>query len=390
MACAAAPESPEVVGRGRPLKVLEFRSVRGTGGGPEKTILLGAAAADRSRTSVTVCYLRDARDEVFHIDRRAEQIGIDYVELVERHSFDPSVVGALRHLVRAREIDIIHSHDYKTDAIAWLACRKKARLVATAHGWTGHSAREKYLYYPAGKRLLARFPMVIAVSTDIRHELVRHGARPDRVRVLLNGIDHTVFVRDRRAEQPARERYGFTRDHFVVGSVGRLEVQKRFDILMEACARVRRQFPQLRLVIAGDGGERRVLEQHIASHAYKDWCTLAGHLDDVPGFHHALDLFVQSSAYEGTPNVVLEAMALETPVVATNVGGTAEICREDIDGLIVAPGDDVILSEAIVSAIVDADGRQRRTRSARIRVEHELSFQARVRALDDLYAEMAG
>src|SRR5262245_61717133 len=96
----------------RPVRVLELSSVRGTGGGPEKTILLSAAMADPRTTQVTVCYVRDRRDDVFAIDERAARSGVDYVELLERHSFDPQVWGQLRQLIAERQIDLLHSHDY--------------------------------------------------------------------------------------------------------------------------------------------------------------------------------------------------------------------------------------------------------------------------------------
>src|SRR5215203_4109554 len=106
--------------RRSPIRVLELRSVRGTGGGPEKTILLGTARTDPSRFAITVCYLRDDRDTVFGVDEKAAALRIDYVELRERHSLDPAVWAALRRLVRERRIEIVHSHEYKSDLLAWL------------------------------------------------------------------------------------------------------------------------------------------------------------------------------------------------------------------------------------------------------------------------------
>ena len=108
----------EHVQGGSPVRVLELRSVFGTGGGPEKTILLGAAGADRSRVEVTVCYVRDARDRTFHIDRRARELGVEYLEITERHSFDLRRVWAqLVAVTRERGITLVHSHDYKTDLL---------------------------------------------------------------------------------------------------------------------------------------------------------------------------------------------------------------------------------------------------------------------------------
>ena len=106
-----------------PIRVLELRSVWGTGGGPEKTILLSAARHDRRRFEVTVCYLRDRRDRVFRIGERARSMGVEYAEVVERHSFDPAIWPALRNLVRSRRIDVVHAHEYKTDLLALLLAR---------------------------------------------------------------------------------------------------------------------------------------------------------------------------------------------------------------------------------------------------------------------------
>ena len=370
----------------RPVRVLEFRMVRGTGGGPEKTILAGARLADPARTRVTVCYLRDARDEVFAIDARAQALGVDYTEVVERHSLDWRTPAMVADLVRHRGIDIIHSHDYKTDLIAWIAARRTgAGLLATAHGWTGHSARERWAYYPAHKRLLRRFPLVIAVSSEIRDEIVRHGAAPARVRTLLNGIDPEVFSRRGDRQRKARSRLGIPPEALVIGAVGRLEPQKRFDLLVAAFKAVRNTHPRALLLIAGDGSLREPLQRQIVEEGLGESCRLLGLVHDVVELHHALDLFVQSSTYEGTPNVVLEAMAMETPVVATDVGGTRELCHPGVHGLIVAPADPAALTAAMLDLVDDPDRRRALAAAARRRVVEQLSFGQRVKALDDIY-----
>ena len=374
----------------RVVHVLEFRMVRGTGGGPEKTILQGALAADPARTRVTVCYLRAADDDVFDIAERARALGVHYVEIVEQRVWDRTLVSRLRALIRDRGVDVVHSHDYKTDLVAWLAARRQqVGLLATAHGWTGHSYRERFGYYPVHKRLLARFPRVIAVSSEIQRELQRYGAPHGRVTVLLNGIDGVKFRREPSHVAAARAALGITPGALVIGAVGRLEPQKRFDLLIDAVARLKSTGRQsMSLLIAGEGSARKTLEAHAARLGLGQTCRFLGHVSDVSAFHHALDVFVQSSDYEGTPNVVLEAMAFETPIVATDVGGTADICRPGIDGAIIAPGDVAGIVRAISELLDDPELRASRTRAARRRVEHDLSFAARVRALDDIYASI--
>lgn len=379
----------EVAAPARSVSVLELRSVRGTGGGPEKTILLGAAQAGPG-VAVTVCYLRDARDTVFGIDRRASAAGVDYVEVRERHSFDPSIWRPLRDLVRARAIDVVHAHDYKTDLLALLLSRSTgAAPLATAHGWTGQSRRERLLYYPADKRLLGRFPLVVAVSSDVKADLVANGCRPERVRVLLNGIDHRAFFREQDRVPEARARFGLADGQFAIGAVGRLEPQKRFDLLIKAFETVRQTYPSAQLLIAGDGSLKQALQSQIAARQLGSCCRLLGQVDDVPLFHHAIDMFVQSSTYEGTPNVVLEAMALETPVVATDVGGTGQLVTHGREGLVVPPGDTEALVSAMQNVLCDPAAAASRVAAARHRVETDLSFECRLRALEAIYREFA-
>lgn len=374
-----------------PLRILELRSVRGTGGGPEKTILLGAAQSDPSRYQVTVAYLRAEHDPLFTIDGRARALGLDYVDVFERGAVDRRAWAQLRALVADRRIDIVHGHDYKTNLLALLLGRATGVIpLTTAHGWTGHSAAERFVYYPADKLIARFFPRVIAVSSEIRDTLVRWGCPRARVRVVLNGIDHRAFVRDRQREQEARGHFGVGAGDFVIGAVGRLEPQKRFDLLLEAFARIASERADVRLLIAGEGSLRPALEAQIAQLGLGDRCRLLGHCADIPLFHHALDLFVQSSVYEGTPNVVLEAMALETPVVATTAGGTAELVRDGIDGLLVPPGSVEALVAALNRAIGDPGATAGRCQSARRRVETDLSFEARMRTVERIYDELAG
>jgi len=371
------------------LRILELRSVRGTGGGPEKTILLGAQRAGR-RFPVTVCYIRDARDRVFGIAERAARLGIDYVEIEERGSFDISILKALRNLVRERRIDVVHAHDYKTDLLALLLARTEGTIpLATAHGWTGHSLKERLLYYALDKQLLRAFPRAIAVSSEIRSELLRHRVRADRVQTVLNGIDYRAFRRDRAIESTARAELGLTRTDIVIGSVGRLEPQKRFDLLIQACAMLQPRWPALRLVIAGDGSERERLEALAAKSLTRGTWNFCGHTGDVARLHHALDVFVQSSDYEGTSNAVLEAMALETPIVATAAGGTAEMIESGVHGLVVGCGDAIELATAMSQTLLEPRARAARVVRARERVETVLSFDERVATVERIYADLA-
>jgi glycosyltransferase involved in cell wall biosynthesis len=372
----------------RPIRVLELRSVRGTGGGPEKTILSGAAQADPRRVQVTVCYLRDARDEIFGIDRRAAALGIDYVEVRERHSFDPSAWIALRRLVRERGIDIVHAHEYKTDLLTWWLSRVEGIVpLSTVHGWSGHSWRERCVYYPADLRVLVRYPRVIAVSSEITRVLVGAGADPSRISTIANGIDHRTFRRDRAREADARRALGLAAGDRVIGVVCRLDPGKGLERLVDAVADLRQHDPRVRLVLVGDGSLRESLERETRARLGPA-CLFTGHRSDIVDLHHAFDLFVHPSDHEGSPNAVLEAMALETPLVATDAGGTADLAQHEVHGLIVPCQNRAALAAAMQRALADPAASAARAAAARRRVEQALSFEARMRAVEAIYVNL--
>jgi glycosyltransferase involved in cell wall biosynthesis len=372
----------------RPVRVLELRSVWGTGGGPEKTILLGAARTDPERFAVTVCYLRDARDDQFSIDARAAQLAVDYVEIVERNSFDWSVFPALRRLVRERQIDIVHAHEHKTALLTLLLARVEPIIpLATAHGWSGLSLKER-AYYAIERRLLARYPLVISVSEPIREALIACGAEPSRVRRIPNGIDQAAFRRIAGTRERVRAGLGIAPGRPVLGAVGRLEPIKRFDLLVDAAARLR--LPERPLVVlAGEGSTRQQLLERARTLGLERDLLLLGHRDDAREVHQAFDVYVQTSDSEGVPNAVLEAMALETPVVATNVGGTGQLIAGGIHGLLVSKGSASELAGAIGETLAHPRRTRDRVAAARQRIERELSFDARMQAVESVYDELA-
>lgn len=373
-----------------PIRILELRSSRGAGGGPEKTILQGAAQTDPARFAITVCYIRDARDTAFSLGTLAAELGVDYAEIEERHSFDPAIWPALRALVRDRHIDIVHAHEYKSDLLALLLGRVEHVIpMATAHGWTGHGSRERLLYYPADRWLLRRYPRVIAVSEQIRETLLAIGCRPERVTTVLNGIDPARFARRPGRREIGRASFNLPHTATVIGSVGRLEPQKRFDLLIEAFDALRRTRPDLRLVIAGEGSQHAMLSAMVTRLGLESHCLLAGHRADVVDVLHAFDLFVQSSEYEGTPNAVLEAMAVEAPVVATTSGGTEQLITHGVHGLLVPINQPDALAAALEEALSRPDEMATRAQAARARIVGELSFRRRMQTVERIYEQLA-
>ena len=208
----------------------------------------------------------------------------------------------------------------------------------------------------------------------IRQTLIARGAPAHRVRRLLNGVESSSLHKPPARIQPERPCAAWLPSGAtVIGSIGRLGAEKRFDVLLRAAAKVS---PRPVVVLAGDGRSRAELER--LADQLGVTLYLLGHRDDVRDVYQALDVFVQSSDTEGIPNAVLEAMAMEVPIVTTDVGGTREIVEDGKLGLLVPMRDPEATARAIRRTCKDAVGRRNRVTAARARVEGELSFDTRM------------
>ncbi|MCA9199211.1 MAG: glycosyltransferase [Planctomycetales bacterium] len=372
-----------------PIRVLVLRAVDGAGGGADQIILRNAVHVS-PQIQMRLCFLRHQDDAEFDFDVRANKLGLDYTEILHRGPFDLQVLSKLADVIQTFQPQVVHSHEYKVNYLNWrLSQRLQFATLATSHGWTGESIRERYFYYPADKWILRSFDHVLAVSDQIRNELRRWQVAPDKVDVILNAIDPQEYVASQSVRTKMRTQLNVDDDTILLGAVGRLERQKRFDILIDTFAQHLSNRPNLRLMIAGEGSLKAKLQQQIVRLGLTNRCQLLGHRSDIRDLYQAFDVLVQSSDYEGTPTVVVEAMALQVPVVATDAGGTAQLLQHKMQGLIVPKRDPVALADAIRQTIDQPEITQRRIQAARTHVQQHLTYAVRTQQLEAVYRRLA-
>ena len=368
-----------------PLRVLELRSASDQGGGPERSILDAAALGETLLVSETLCFLRREGAPPFLAHSRAQEMGLPSFVLEERRAMDHRTLGRLRALVREHRIQIVHSHDYKADLLAFLLARvEPIVLIATAHGWPVRTLREQLLYYPVDQRMLRSFALVIAVSKEIRGKLLRRGARPERVRYLPNAVDTQALTVEAGVRARIRDHWGVDDKERVLGTVGRLEAEKRPDLILRIFASLCQRFSDIRLVMAGAGPMSATLENEARSLGVEDRCLFLGHRSDIEAVYQGFDLFIQASDYEGFPFAVLDAMALEVPLAVTGVGGTADLIEDGAHGLVVPAESPEVLERAINQILQDPKASRQRALAARQRVVEEFSLESRQRQVVDL------
>ncbi|MDA7980292.1 MAG: glycosyltransferase [Pirellulales bacterium] len=364
-------------------------SVTGPGGGAEEIVLRNASRIDPERFKMSISVIRDIVDEQFNFTDRARALGIETYEVFQRGMLDRSVGKRLAEIVEAIKPRIIHAHGYKPVFHTWRLKRRHPIIpIATLHGWTGHTPRERFIYYPAERRLLRSFPRIVAVSEDLRETYLRSGGRAEQVTVLLNGVDPEDFDPQPGLRKNLRQQLDLGPNEIAICGVGRVEPQKRFDVLLESMALLHNNQPKLRLFICGTGSKDEEIRACIQRLNLNETCAMLGHRADMRDLYHAFDMFVQSSDYEGTPTVLVEAMACRLPIVATDVGGTTQLVRPDVDALIVPRREPEKLAAAITRTIEDQAATQQRVAAGRQRVETDLSFRSRLDRLTAIYDEL--
>jgi L-malate glycosyltransferase len=314
---------------------------------------------------------------------------------------DESRAGIMRLFLetrrRLREFrpEILHTHGYKENVLGAAAGRASSRpkLVQTYHGiqenltgWAGARMR----LYDRLNSVVGRMAGdgFIGVSSEIA-QILRERYPEKDVRCIRNGID-VARVAPSRARNAVRDRIGVAREAFVVGTVGRLMPIKAFDRLIAALAQLLRDRAGLnaRLVIVGDGPLRRELEACAARLGVSRETTFLGARGDVYDLMAAFDVFALPSLHEGVPMVILEAMAIGVPIVASRVGGIPEILEDGRDALLVEAAAPGALAHAIGRLAADPSLRAALARSARHQAEARFSITATAASVVELYRSL--
>jgi glycosyltransferase involved in cell wall biosynthesis len=374
-----------------PAVVLDARVVRGSGGGPDKTILNSPRFLEHAGYRNLCLYLRAPGDAGFERLRLQAQIRrTPLIEIDDRGPLDLGIVPKLLNVCRRERVQIWHGHDYKTNALGLLLqrMRPRMRLITTVHGWVHHTSRTP-LYYWIDRLSLRGYEKVICVSPDLYESCLRGGVPADRCELIENGIDLDDYARKRSVSE-AKRRLGLDPNRLLVGAAGRLSGEKGFDRLIRCVDRLLNDGRDVDLVVVGEGDERASLESLIAQLGRQGRARLLGFRSDLPEWFQAMDVFVLSSLREGLPNVVLEAMALETPVVATRIAGVPRLVRDGENGLLVAPDSVEELTAALSRLLGDPALRERLGKAGRRTVEADYSFAVRMDKMRVVYDRLLG
>ena len=322
----------------------------------------------------------------------ASQAGIPFHGIRERFRFDPRVIGRLRRIVEQVNPHVIQTHHSKSHFLVLVSGVWKERSwIAFHHGHTRSALRLRI--YQGLDRWSLRVPTrVVTVSRAFADQLAGYGVDPGKITVIHNAVELAAEPQRSAGEQLSEKKrcLGVSGDERVVLAVGRFSVEKGFPDLVQAIAQLRALHPEItvRLVILGEGSERQHVENVVRSAGLRDVVTMPGRVRDVSPYYEMADVLAVSSLSEGSPNVLLEAMAAGVPVVATAVGGIPEIVVDGEHAILVPPSNPSAMAQAIGLVLADPTDSQKRARAARNLVAARYSPGQRARSLVEVYRDV--
>jgi glycosyltransferase involved in cell wall biosynthesis len=284
---------------------------------------------------------------------------------------------AVRGLLAELNSDVVHTHGYRADVLHRRAL-PEAGSMSTVHGFTGGDARNQ-LYEWLQMRALRRANAVVAVSTPILNRLVASGVSPSRTVVIRNSVAMDQKF-PTRAE--ARAVLGIGQGEFVVGWVGRLSAEKGPDVMLAAAESLSGQAVNVSFV--GEGPQLEALRRSVSFSDLRHRVRFHGSVADAGRLLPAFDVVVLSSRTEGTPMVLLEAVAAGVPVVATSVGGIPDIVSER-EVLLVKPEMPSEIAAAVLRFTREAELGQSLAVAARERMRRELAYDSWIRSYVSVY-----
>jgi glycosyltransferase involved in cell wall biosynthesis len=289
------------------------------------------------------------------------------------------MLPTFRDVISGWDPHIVQTHSYRPTTLAWLTRfgGVRWRWVGFFHGTTNEDLKVR-VYHWLDRRLLLRADRIVVMS---RSQIERFASGREKVLQVYNAVIPTAHS-EVSAETAALLARVEALPRPRIGVVGRLSAEKGVDVMIEALGRMAADGSDASLVLAGDGPERKGLEALAARTGVTDSVTFLGSVLPIEPFYPLLDLLVIPSRSEGLPNVLLEALRADIPVVSTRVGAVPEVLEGTGAGLMVPPGDASALANAVGTALADRSDNGRAERAAVVR---RFSLDQRVEAHLRLY-----
>jgi len=368
----------------RKRRVLHLVSSNGLYGA--ERVILNLAQDEGTLSFVGALY--NAHNPHLELIDEAKKMGLKTAIFDSRGRIDLKTILDIKKFLRDNRIDILHTHNYKSDIVGLGAVLLgKTKWVATNHVW--HGLDQKLQFYERIDAFVLRFAArVVAVSSEIKKDLVTKNILAEKVQVIDNGIDIDRFNRSRSVEK-LKEDLSINKGDAVVTIVGRLSPEKGHETFLKAAKDVAAKKKDVKFLIVGDGpinAELRVMASQLNLNGH---VVFTGVRKDMDGIYAISDLMVNASSIEGLPMTILEAMAAKVALIVTPVGAVPQVIQHGVNGIICPVGDAVGLAKEVCSLIDEPSRRKNLTERAYRDVCDRFSSATMVQQYRQIYESIA-
>ena len=335
----------------QPIKVLQFICPTGFYGA-ERWILALCNHLDtvEVESELAVTAEKDNQDLAL-VDIFKKQIGETHL-LAMQHPFDLSIINKLCELIKTQNIDIIHTHGYKSDIIGIIAAKKSGiKCVVTPHGFENSRDLKLRFYIWLSCKLMKYGDAVVPLSKQLLKDLQPYKIPNKKLHYIQNGVDLS------EVEAQRIKPFNKTESKFVIGFLGQLISRKNVFAILDIFNKIHNKGIKAELRIIGDGDQRAELQNYACSLASSMDIHFLGYCDNRLEQLQQFDLFVMTSTLEGIPRCLMEAMAMKIPVAAFNISGIDQLIKDNHSGLLAKLGDQLTLEKHWLTLISDNDLR---------------------------------
>jgi len=319
--------------------------------------------------------------------KRLKELSIDCQVIETEYPFNFLVWKSVSDLIKTHDIDIVHAHGTRAMTNVFASARQLNKsLVYTVHGWSFHNDLNdlvRRMRIASEKFLTQRADQVINVSLADQNAGLRL-IKGFRSTVIFNGINTEIFNPDNSFDDIRQELY-IPGDRLLIGFIARLTKQKDPLTLLRAFRISLQKCDTLHLVMVGDGELLPACTSFVQEYGLEQYVTFTGFRQDIPAILKALDMYCLPSLWEGLPIGLLEAMAMETPCIASDIDGNNEIIRHEQNGLLFEHSDSAALSRHILALQQQPSFRHELAMQGRTSVHNVFDVVKMTRATEQVY-----
>ena len=297
--------------------------------------------------------------------------------------FDVSVINKLVSIIKERQIDVIHTHGYKSDILGLIAARKSGiKAISTPHGFGLPENFKLRMFVKLGIFSLRFFDQVVPLSKQLYNEVKESGVNEKKITYIRNGVDLTEV--DRYREQKTDSNDGIKK----IGFIGQMIPRKNIKDILDIFEQVYKKMPNTVLQLLGDGESRQEMEAYAKTLSSCDAIQFLGFRHDRMNYLMNFDLFVMTSKDEGIPRCLMEALGMELPVAAYNIPGIDQLVEHEKTGLLADFGDKETLTKYWLELLQNQDKANSLAQAGRAFVNERFSGKRMAKEYLELFKKL--